>query len=81
MRADEVQALRVCDIHDNYIWISHGWDDHVGLKPPKNGEERPAPITDERNPRSKILKSIKYTIPPAGGKYYATFCHIYQSIL
>lgn len=29
MRADEVQALRVCDIHDNYIWISHGWDDHV----------------------------------------------------
>lgn len=81
MRADEVLALRVCDIHDNYIWISHGWDDHVGLKPPKNGEERPAPISDERNPRSKILKLIKYTIPPAGGKYYATFCHIYQSIL
>lgn len=37
MRANEVQALRVCDIHDNYIWISHGWDDHVGLKTPKNG--------------------------------------------
>ncbi len=45
MRASEVQALRVCDIHENYIWISHGWDDHIGLKTPKNGEERPVPIS------------------------------------
>ena len=47
MRASEVQALRVCDIHENYIWISHGWDDHIGLKTPKNGEERPVPISKE----------------------------------
>lgn len=47
MRASEVQALRVCDIHENYIWISHAWDDHIGLKTPKNGEERPVPISKE----------------------------------
>lgn len=45
MRASEVQALRVCDIQENYIWISHGWDDYIGLKTPKNGEERPVPIS------------------------------------
>lgn len=70
MRADEVQALRVCDIHDNYIWISHGWDDHVGLKTPKNGEERPAPISEELrdallhmadfNPRRSIDKENSF---------------------
>lgn len=50
MRASEVQALRVCDIFDNYIWISHAWDDKLGLKCPKNGEERPVPISaDLRN--------------------------------
>lgn len=47
MRAGEVQALRVCDIHENYIWIAHSWDDHLGLKSPKNGEERPVPISKE----------------------------------
>lgn len=58
MRANEVQALRVCDIHDNYIWISHGWDDHVGLKTPKNGEERPAPISQEL--REALLNMAKF---------------------
>ena len=45
MRASEVQALRVCDIFDKYIWVSHAWDDKLGLKCPKNGEERPVPIS------------------------------------
>ncbi|MBS7310610.1 MAG: tyrosine-type recombinase/integrase [Treponema sp.] len=58
MRADEVQALRVCDIHENYIWISHGWDDHLGLKTPKNGEERPAPISKEL--REALLHMVEF---------------------
>lgn len=58
MRADEVQALRVCDIHENYIWISHGWDDYLGLKTPKNGEERPAPISKEL--REALLHMVEF---------------------
>ncbi len=58
MRASEVQALRVEDIHEDYIWIAHGWDDHLGLKPPKNGEERPAPISAEL--RDALLDMAKF---------------------
>jgi len=65
MRASEVQALRVCDIKDNYIWISHAWDDHIGLKSPKNGEERPVPISKEL--RESLLNMARFN--PKYNKY------------
>lgn len=40
MRAGEIRALRVCDIGGGVISVAHSWNDHEGLKEPKNGEAR-----------------------------------------
>ncbi|WP_041610293.1 tyrosine-type recombinase/integrase [Treponema brennaborense] len=45
MRAGEIQTLRVEDIHEDYILVAHSWDDYIGIKSTKNGEDRPVPIS------------------------------------
>lgn len=44
LRAGEIRALRVCDIHDGYLQISHSWDEKYGLKSTKSGKSREVPI-------------------------------------
>lgn len=66
MRAGEVQALRLQDIHDDHIWVSHSYNKYNELVCPKNGESRPCPISKglhdalvERakcNPKYSLLK-------------------------
>jgi integrase len=46
MRLGEVQALRIEDIHEGYITVSHSWDAHYeGLKPTKTKRVRDIPLT------------------------------------
>ena len=47
MRAGEVQALRVEDVHPTFVHVCHSWDKYIGLKSTKNGEERDCPISKE----------------------------------
>ena len=66
MRAGEVQAVQLKDIHDNYIWVSHSYNKYNELVPTKNGECRPCPISKDlhdamitrakSNPLYSILK-------------------------
>lgn len=44
LRAGEIRALRVCDIHDDRLVISHSWDEKYGLKSTKSGKTREVPI-------------------------------------
>ena len=44
LRAGEIRALRVCDIHDDRLEISHSWDEKYGLKSTKSGKTREVPI-------------------------------------
>ncbi len=47
MRAGEVQALRLEDLFEDHVHVSHSWDKYVGLKSTKNGEERDCPISKD----------------------------------
>lgn len=44
LRAGEIRALRVCDIHEDYLLIAHSWDEKYGLKSTKSGKVREIPI-------------------------------------
>ena len=44
MRLGEIRALRVCDIHENRISVSHSWSRKNRLKCTKNRESRDIPI-------------------------------------
>ncbi|PKL21744.1 MAG: hypothetical protein CVV48_06485 [Spirochaetae bacterium HGW-Spirochaetae-4] len=47
MRAGEIRALRVLDIHPDHILVEHSWDEKYGLKSTKSGNSRKIPITSE----------------------------------
>ena len=47
MRAGEVQAIRLEDLFEDHIHVSHSWDKYVGLKSTKNREERDCPISKD----------------------------------
>jgi len=47
MRAGEIRAMRVCDIHPDHIMVEHSWDEKYGLKSTKSGNKRIVPITDD----------------------------------
>jgi integrase len=44
MRMGEIRALRVCDVHENWISVSHSWGNKSKLKCTKNREPRDIPI-------------------------------------
>ena len=44
MRMGEVRALKVCDIHENRIYVQHSWGKKSKLKCTKNQEIREIPI-------------------------------------
>ncbi|WP_010260622.1 tyrosine-type recombinase/integrase [Treponema primitia] len=44
MRLGEILALRMCDIHDYRILVSHSWNSLDGLKGTKTGKTRVIPI-------------------------------------
>lgn len=54
LRLGEVQALRLCDIGDNVLYIRRSWSPVDGLKCPKNGKERKVPLPPEV--RTQLLK-------------------------
>jgi integrase len=47
LRAGEIAALRVQDIGEKVVYIRHSWSRLDGLKAPKNGEARQAPLLTE----------------------------------
>jgi integrase len=47
LRAGEIRALRVMDIHSDHISVQHSWDEKFGLKSTKSGKARIVPITDK----------------------------------
>ncbi|WP_422477173.1 tyrosine-type recombinase/integrase [Pleomorphochaeta sp. DL1XJH-081] len=47
LRAGEIRALRVQDIHRDHITVEHSWDEKYGLKSTKSGNIRTVPITKE----------------------------------
>jgi len=44
MRLGEIRALRICDIHENFISIKHNWSRKNKMKCTKNREIREVPI-------------------------------------
>jgi len=44
MRMGEVRALRVCDIHEKYIYVEHSWGKKSKMKSTKNQERGKIPI-------------------------------------
>jgi integrase len=54
MRQGEIMALRICDVKEDHILISHTWDRKYGLKSPKYESSRPVPLPDLVN---KLLHS------------------------
>ena len=47
MRLGEIQALRVQDIKEDYIFVQHSWEANYGLKSTKTGNERIIPVKSE----------------------------------
>jgi integrase len=48
MRIGEIRALRICDIHEKYIYVEHNWSAvDGGLKKTKNKKTREVPIMPE----------------------------------
>ena len=47
MRMGEVRALRICDIHEDYIYVSYNWAKISKRKCTKNQESREIPILPE----------------------------------
>lgn len=58
MRASEVQAVRVEDLHETYIHVAHAWDKCGGIKSTKNGEERDCPISIELY--NAMMEQVKF---------------------
>ena len=46
MRQGEIMALRVSDVKEDHILVSHTWDRKYGLKSPKYESSRPVPLPD-----------------------------------
>jgi integrase len=44
MRQGEIMALRVSDVKEDHILVSHTWDRKYGLKSPKYESSRPVPL-------------------------------------
>ena len=44
LRMGEVRALRVCDIHEDYIYVEHSWGKKSKMKSTKNQEKGKIPI-------------------------------------
>lgn len=45
LRAGEIRALRLQDVHEDHIVVSHSWDETYGMKSTKSGNTRVVPLT------------------------------------
>lgn len=60
MRQGEILALRIRDIHERYIDVTHTWDRKYGLKEPKYNSKRKIPIPELT---SKYLSQLIFSHP------------------
>ncbi|HDY90410.1 MAG TPA: hypothetical protein ENH82_20105 [bacterium] len=60
MRMGECQALRIVNVHDEYVSVVHGWSRKYGVKEPKYSSKRDIPIPRKT---SNYLHSIIHTFP------------------
>ena len=57
MRLSEIIALRVEDVKDTYLHVTHSWDETYGLKTTKTGDVRTLPLPD--NVMALVVRQCK----------------------
>ena len=68
MRLGEVQGLTWDCLHDDYISIEHSWANREGLKTPKNGRSRVAPVPPEFVQKLREIPPVSDLIFTFNGK-------------